>query len=51
MKHTADMAYFTKEHTYYPIDCGVITFNSNARTELGLMRAGDTGYCTVRRSR
>lgn len=41
MRHTAHMGFFTKEHKYYPIDCGVITFNSNARTDLGLMRAAD----------
>ena len=41
MRHTAHMAYYTKENKYYPIECGVIQFNSNARTELGLMRAAD----------
>nr|DAH34850.1 MAG TPA: hypothetical protein [Caudoviricetes sp.] len=45
MKHTAHLAYYTKEHKYFPIECGVITFNSNARTELGLIRAADRAAC------
>lgn len=51
MKHTAQMAYYTKDHRYYPIECGVIMFNSNARTERGLMRAADRAVCNYVKSR
>lgn len=51
MKHMADMAYYTKVHKYYPVECGVITFNSNAETDIGLMRAADRAVCEYVESR
>lgn len=41
MKHTAHMAYYTEKHKVYPIECGIIVFDSNATTERGLYRAAE----------
>lgn len=35
------MAYYTETHKVYPIECGIIEFDSNARTERGLYRAAE----------
>lgn len=41
MTHTAHMAYFTEKHKIYPIECGIIVFDSDARTERGVYRAAE----------
>ena len=33
------MGYYTPEHRVYPIECGIVEFDSRAKTENGLWRA------------
>lgn len=41
MKHTAHIGYYTETHKVFPIECGILEFDSNAKTVSGLYRAAE----------